>query len=298
MNYINMGKSGLNVSQLGLACIDLGTPIQQEQAFRIIDAYREIGGNLLDTANNYAFWNGGDGRDSERVLGQYILQNPSERENIVLCTKLGALPTDLSAGFAAMQGNGRRTIFEEVEKSLETMHTSYIDLLYLHVDDFNTELEETMSSLNELIEKGYVRNIGCSNFYTWRIEQARQICIKNGYKFFCAVQQRNSYLKPVIDADFDVQVAAGPELLSYIDTYKDLTLVSYAPLLHGAYARGVVDDVRYQTQENEERMNRIKGSGMNPNAFVLKNVIEESNGVALFTSSDVNHLKINMDIWK
>ena len=65
MNYINMGKSGLNVSQLGLGCIDFGTRIQQEQAFRIIDAYRENGGNLLDTANNYAFWNGGDGRDKD-----------------------------------------------------------------------------------------------------------------------------------------------------------------------------------------------------------------------------------------
>ena len=111
-----------------------------------------------------------------------------------------------------MQGNSRRVIEKEVERSLAALQTDYIDLLYLHVDDFNTPLEETMEALATAIKKGYVKHIGCSNFRTWRIEQARQICKQYHLPFFSAVQQRNSYFKPVSDADFGVQIAADKNL--------------------------------------------------------------------------------------
>ena len=295
MKYTTLGNTGVIISRLGLGCIDFGTTIDESRAFELIDCYVQEGGNLLDTANNYAFWNGGDGRSSERVIGDYLSANPDIRKDIVLCTKLGALPTDLSKGFAAIQGNSEKVIYEEVEKSLEAMKTDYIDLLYLHVDDFKTDLEETMSALDHMIRKGYVRNIGCSNFYTWRIHEARKICEKNGYAFFCAVQQRNSYFKPTIDADFDVQIAAGNELQNYLETYNDLTFVSYSSLLHGMYVRGEIDDERYRTFENQKRMNEMKASGKNPNAFVLQQIIDSgSRNVALFTSSSVEHLRDNI----
>lgn len=134
--------------------------------------------------------------------------NKGIREKIVLCTKLGVLSTNTSTDFSSMQGNSAKVIFEEVEKSLYALQTSYIDLLYLHIDDRHPPLEETLCSLNEVIKKGYVKYIGCSNFRTWRIEEARHICEKYHYPFFSAVQQRYSYLQPVMDADFGVQVAA------------------------------------------------------------------------------------------
>ena len=295
MNRIELGKSGLLVSQLGLGCIDFGTKTNENRAFELIDTYLQNGGNLLDTANNYAFWNGGDGRDSERTIGKYLKSNLGARNSMVLCTKLGALPTDLNRGFESMQGNGRDTILTEVEKSLEALNTDYIDLLYLHVDDFNTDLEETLSALDEVVKKGFVSNIGCSNFYTWRIEQARRICTENGYKFFCAVQQRHSYLEPVMNADFDVQIVANNELKKYLELYQDMTLVSYAPLLGGMYNNGLIEDTRYQTSENEKKLKKLRENNEDPNAWVLSHITRDFGGsVVLFTTNEVEHLHRNM----
>lgn len=216
-----------------------------------MDCYLECGGNLLDTANNYAIWNGGD--------------------------------------------DGRKIILEEVEKSLEALRTSYLDVLYLHVDDYGTELQETLATLAEVIKKGYVRQIGCSNFRTWRIEKARQICKQNDYPFFCAIQQRYSYLQPVMDAKFGVQVAAGEELRDYIEYYKDLTMVSHTSLLFGTYLNGQITDPNYQTKANEERLRFLREQQTEAVPWVLRYITEQFGGsIALFTSNSVDHLKKNL----
>lgn len=295
MQYIRLGKSDLCVSKLGLGCIDFGTVTDKKKAFQLIEAYLEEGGNLLDTANNYAVWHGGEERASEKVIGAYLRQHESKRNEIVLCTKLGALPSDKHKGFDAMQGNSRKVILEEVNKSLEALQISYIDLLYLHVDDYQTELEETLEALNEVIGKGYVRHIGCSNFRTWRIEKARTICERKKYPFFSAVQQRYSYLQPVSDADFGVQVAADNELKDYLQYYQDLTMVAHTSLLYGTYVKKQIQDIQYQTKANEERLRQLKKMGENAAPWVLKYITEQFGGsVALFTTNNVMHLRENM----
>ncbi len=290
MKKINLGKTAIKVSQLGLGCINFGTTVNEAQSFKLMDTYVKLGGNFLDTANNYAVWNGGDGRDSERVIGAWLKERKN-RKDIILATKLGALPQDMKKrDFSAMQGLSEKVIFEEVEKSLETLGTDYIDLLYLHVDDFNTPQEETMHALNAIVKKGVVREIGCSNFLTWRIEKARHICTQNNYKFFSAVQQRLSYLHPARDADFFPQIAYNEELKTYLDSYGDMTLVSYSALLAGMYNRESIDDEAYKTAYNEKRFTEAKNQ-LNPNGFVLKKVIEMHDGsVALITSSKTTHI--------
>lgn len=295
MKKIQMGKTRYEVSVLGLGCINFGTTTDEKLSFQLIDRYVELGGNLLDTSNNYAVWNGGDGRDSERVIGKWIKMNPSSRADIFLCTKLGAREEENGGNFQAMQGTGRSVILTEVEKSLETMKTDYIDMLYLHVDDLCTPQEETMEALAEMCKKGYVRTIGCSNFRTWRIESARKICEKNGYPFFSAVQQRYSYFQPVIDNDFGVQIAAGKELESYLNYYKDMTFVSHTSLLYGAYFKDDIDDKQYDTAMNRERLQRIKESGQNPVDYVLRHITNQFGGsIALVTSKSVKHLEQNI----
>lgn len=298
MRKIKLGCSELYVSQLGLGCINFGTSTDEQTSFDIIDCYLEKGGNMLDTANNYAIWNGDDGRSSERTIGKWIKNNPERRKDFVLATKLGALPKDAAKGFDDMQGTDRKTILEETEKSLYTMNTDYIDLLYLHIDDFNTPQEEVMSALAEMINKGWVKNICCSNFRTWRIEKARQICSNNNYPFFCAVQQRYSYFQPVADANFGVQIYADNELKSYIDYYKDLTLVSHTSLLFGAYFKDNIDDNAYDTKQNLERLKNLKKEN-NPAVWVLKYITEQFGGsIALFTTNNKEHLCSNMDLLK
>ena len=295
MKRVQLGISDTYVTILGLGCINFGTTTNETRAFKLLDTYIEQGGNFLDTSNSYAFWNGGDGRSSERVIGNWLKQNQSIRREIVLATKLGALPVDLDKGFDAMQGTSRSVILEEVEKSMEALHTDYIDLLYLHIDDWNTPLEETLGALNEVIKKGYVRQIGCSNFRTWRIEKARQICKENHYPFFSAIQQRASYLQPVADANFGIQVAADGELKSYLQYYKDLTFVSHTSLLNGVYYKYYIEDVNYDTRKNRERLAEVRAQGEGRIPYVLKKITEQyEKGVALFTSSNVEHLKENM----
>lgn len=300
MKKMVLGNSALNVSILGLGTINFGTTTSEKDSFEIMDEYVAHGGNFIDTANNYAVWNGGDGSESEKVIGKW-LQRSKNRESVVVATKLGALPKSSSKrDFSDMQGLSRPVILESVKKSLHNLKTEYIDLLYLHVDDYSVPQEETLGTLNEIINEGLVKEIGCSNFRPWRIESARNISLKYNYKFFCAVQQRFSYLNPTIDASFFPQVAADQALEEYIKYYQDLTLVAYSVLLNGQYNQREIKKSEYRTAYNQIKLNKLLDTEVDPNSWVLSYVTKQFGGsVALFTTSKVNHLVsiLKSDIW-
>lgn len=300
MEKILLGSSALKVSNLGLGAINFGTTTSESNSFNIMEEYVDGGGNFIDTANNYAVWNGGDGSESEKTIGKWIQKN-NNRKNVIIATKLGALPRDISTrDFSNMQGLSRNVIIEAVKKSLENLKTDYIDLLYLHVDDYNTPQEETLGALNELIKEGFIKEIGCSNFRTWRIESARNICLKYNYKFFSAVQQRYSYLSPTLDADFFPQVAADKSLKEYINYYKDLTLVAYSPLLKGQYNKKEIQKDEYKTLYNKIKLERLLAEQADPNSWVLKYITEQFGGsVALITTSKTEHLTsiLKSSVW-
>jgi len=301
MKKMLLGNSSLEVSILGLGAINFGTITNEEDSFKIINEYIFNGGNFIDTANNYAVWNGGNGSESEKTIGKW-LQNYSNRSDVIIATKLGALPKDNSSkDFSNMQGLSRAVIIDSVKKSLKNLKTDYIDLLYLHVDDYNTSQEETLCTLNELINEGVIKEIGCSNFRTWRIESARNICEKYNYKFFCAVQQRYSYLSPAFEANFFPQVVADEELKEYMNWYKDMTLVAYSSLLGGQYNQKEIIKDEYKTFYNSIKLNKLLKEEKDPNSWVLKYVTEQFGGsVALFSTSKIDHLKSIMQssIWE
>lgn len=297
MKMLQLGKSDLKVSAMGLGCINFGSHTDEKTSFELMDAYVQNGGNFFDTANNYIFWDGFSGSESEKTIGKW-LDYSGKRKEIVLATKVGALPKDnTSNDFSNMQGIGRKTILESVEKSLEHLHTDYIDLLYLHIDDYQTPQEETLGALHELIQKGLVREIGCSNFRTWRVESARNICKRYGYQFFCAIQQRYSYLNPSLDADFFPQVTADKGLEEYIQFYQDITMVAHTPLLYGLYTKGgEIDYEAYDTLYNRRKLTKLLEEEKQPVAWVLKNITEQFGGsVVLSTTSSKKHLIENMN---
>lgn len=296
MEKLILGKTSIEVSKIGLGAINYGTKIDEKSAFTLLDTYISMDGNFIDTANNYAVWNGGNGGESERIIGKWLTER-KKREMVVISTKLGARPKDSdNKDFSNMEGLKRETIISSVEQSLVNLKTSYIDVLYLHVDDFSVSQYEVMKTLNDLINEGKVRSIACSNFYSWRIESARQICLDNNFEFFCAVQQRYSYLSPLIDADFFPQVAVNQDLHSYLNYYQDLTLVAYSPLLKGQYSSlDRIIDSKYLTDRNREKLLSLK-TQENAVITVLKYITDSYNGsIALITASKVNHI---MEIMK
>ena len=301
MKKINLGNSSLRVSVLGLGAINFGSATSEEDSFKLMNEYISNGGNFIDTSNNYAVWNGGDGSQSEKTIGKWIQKN-ANRNDTVIATKLGALPKDLSKrDFSDMQGLSRSVIIDSVKKSLDNLKVDCIDLLYLHVDDYNTPQEETLGTLNALIKEGLIKEIGCSNFTSWRTESARNICLKNNYKFFSAIQQRYSYLNPTIDSNFHPQLPVNQDLKEYIDYYKDLTLVAYSPLLHGQYTQKEIKDDNYNTLFNKMKLEKLINEQEDPNSWVLNYITKQFGGsVALLSTSTVNHLTSIMQskVWQ
>jgi aryl-alcohol dehydrogenase-like predicted oxidoreductase len=234
MKTIDLGTTGEKVSALCLGCMYLGTKVDQAMSFRILDTYVEAGGSFVDTANCYAFWiPGATGDESEALLGRWMKER-GNRNRIFLATKVGARPSVAAGG--PPEGLSAPVIERAVHESLRRLGTDTIDLLYTHVPDRSTPLEETVEALDRLVRAGKIRFIGCSNEAAWRVERARGLSLSRGWASFCCVQNRYTYLRPKPGA-VAPQVCISEELLDYAATTAGVTLLAYSPLLGGAYAR-------------------------------------------------------------
>src|SRR5579859_2268192 len=159
MEYRNLGRSGLKVSPLVLGSMMFGGQTDEPTSLRIIDQARERGVNFIDTADVY-----NDGK-SEEVVGRAV---KGDRDRWVIATKLanprGAGPNQ--------RGLSRKWVYEAVEASLRRLGTDYIDLYYLHREDHETPLLETVRALGDLVHQGKIRYFGVSNYRGWRVAEA------------------------------------------------------------------------------------------------------------------------------
>jgi aryl-alcohol dehydrogenase-like predicted oxidoreductase len=163
MEYRSLGRSGLKVSPLCLGTMMFGGPTDEATSHRIIDRAAEQGINFIDTANVYE-----SGR-SEEVVGRGIA---ARRGWWVLATKL-ANPTGTSPND---RGLSRRHAFDAVEDSLRRLGTDVIDILYLHKEDHDTPLAETVGAMADLVRAGKIRYFGVSNHRAWRVAQICHLC--------------------------------------------------------------------------------------------------------------------------
>src|SRR5580693_7250080 len=171
---ITDGRVSLEVSELCLGTMYFGYRTDEATAFAILDRFSEAGGTFLDTANCYGQWHG-DAGESERVIGRW-LRSRGLADRMVIATKVGArttVPGDPDARH--WQGLGAAPIREDAETSLRNLGVDRLDLLYAHIDDRATPLEETVPALVALAEAGTVGLLGASNTATWRIERARAV---------------------------------------------------------------------------------------------------------------------------
>ena len=180
MNYKLLGKSGLRVSEFALGTMtfgdDWGWGAPKDEAQKVYNAFRESGGNFIDTANIYT--NG----TSETFLGEFM---KGHRESLVLGTKYtnAVAGTDPNAA-----GNHRKSMLQSVEASLKRLQTDYIDLYWVHIWDQITPVEEIMRGLDDLVRQGKVLHVGISDFPACWIAQANTLASLRGWSPFVALQ--------------------------------------------------------------------------------------------------------------
>lgn len=231
-----------------LGCMLMGTTIDQEQSFAILDEFIDHGLEHLDTANCYAWWVGtGEfvGDESEALLGRW-LQTRKNRNQVYLATKAGARIRDLSKIRDAhgvpfwdqvpSQYEGCRAVVlrNALEGSLRRLGTDYLDLFYVHVDDLATPLEETLETLATFVREGMVRELGFSNISAERLRQVGKLCAAQGWPVPVAIQQEFSYLTPKVGAERGIVQHADADMRQSLNPHQ--TLVAYSPLLKGLYA--------------------------------------------------------------
>ncbi|MDR0388967.1 MAG: aldo/keto reductase [Spirochaetaceae bacterium] len=168
MQYGFLKGTRLNVSRVSLGTMMFGGQTSEADSLSIMDYAFEKGVNVFDTANVY---NQGE---SERITGKGL---KGRREKIILATKtgnrMGNDPND--------SGLSRRNIFRSVDASLKRLNTDYIDLCYLHLPDYQTNIEETLEAMSSLVSSGRIHYIGVSNYAAWQIADMLAVCDKRGY---------------------------------------------------------------------------------------------------------------------
>lgn len=294
-----MGSNEWNTSKLCLGCLDFGTKLDTKASYRLLDAYMELGGNFLDTANNYSFWfDNSRGGASEALIGEWITKRKN-RDNLILATKVGARPKEANTGIENIEGLSKEAIFEAVNESLTRLKTNYIDILYAHIDDKTVNLKTTLKAFDSLIKAGKVRKIGCSNHSAARIRESNEIAIKYNLEKYTCLQNRYSFLAPSPSADFGVQVYTTEEVLNYSKANPAFKILAYSPLLHGFYNKEETIPEKYETPSNNKKLIRLKQVaqeiGATPNQVVLAWMIQGSPAITPVTAaSSLSQLQENM----
>jgi aryl-alcohol dehydrogenase-like predicted oxidoreductase len=157
MRFHELGRSGIQVSRVGLGCNNFGGRLDLEQTRAVVDAALDAGITFLDTADIYG------GNDSERFLGEIL---EGRRDRVVLASKFGMGPDQ------GMARGSREYMRRALAASLERLRTDHVDVYYYHQPDETTPVADTVAAMSELVDEGLVRAIGVSNFSVEQLEEA------------------------------------------------------------------------------------------------------------------------------
>jgi 1-deoxyxylulose-5-phosphate synthase len=185
MEYVKLGRTGLEVSRICLGCMSYGVPDRGNHAWSIDEAESrpfiqralEGGINFFDTANRYSLGS------SEEILGRAI-KDFSRRDDVVIATKVyGRMRPGPNGG-----GLSRKAIMREIDDSLRRLGTDYVDLYQIHRWDYGTPIEETLEALHDIVKAGKARYIGASSMHAWQFARALGISERHGWTRFVSMQ--------------------------------------------------------------------------------------------------------------
>ena len=243
MEHRKLGSSDLKVSVVGLGCNNFGGRIDFEATERVVNRALELGINFFDTADVY-----GNRGKSEEFLGKALGQ---KRKDIILATKFAIPMSDEVERPCA----SAKYVAEACEASLKRLNTDCIDLYQIHTTVPETPIEETLGALNKLVEQGKVRNIGCSNFPSWRVVDALWTSKAKNFASFVSCQDEYSLLVRDLEREeIPAMRHFGLGLLPYFPLASGLLTGKYRqdqPFPEGtryAGSKGLAD--RYLSKEN------------------------------------------------
>jgi aryl-alcohol dehydrogenase (NADP+) len=183
MEYVNLGRTGLKVSQICMGTMTYGTPewrdwvLPEDESRPFIKRALELGINFFDTADMYSLG------VSEEVVGR-ALNDLTRREDVIIATKVywptGDGPND--------RGLSRKHIMDSIDASLRRLGIDYVDLYYIHRWDYETPIEETLEALNDLVRMGKVRYLGASSMHAWQFMKALGLADQHGWSRFVVMQ--------------------------------------------------------------------------------------------------------------
>ena len=269
MKYKTLGRSGLKVSELCLGTMGFGNEngwgADKNVSKEVFDTYVNAGGNFLDTANFYTKGT------SEIYLGEFIA---AERDDYVVATKYSLYENTRQANAS---GNNRKNMMRSVEASLKRMNTDYIDLMYLHIWDNLTPVDEILRGLDDLIKHGKIMYIGISDTPAWVISKANTMAELMGWSQFIGLQVEYSLIQRTVER----------ELIPMAEHYN-MTVLPWAPLgggaLSGKYLRGESGRIKENSNRLNERNTHIARKvvsiadelGVNPSNVALKWLMQQS----------------------
>jgi aryl-alcohol dehydrogenase-like predicted oxidoreductase len=223
MRYRRLGTSGLVVSVVGLGCNNFGRKLDADGTRAVVGAAIEHGINLFDTADIYGTPHGA----SDELLGAAL---KGRRDDVIVATKFGMDMAGVNGTDWGARGS-RRYVVRAVEASLRRLGTDYLDLYQMHEPDPDTPIDETLSTLDDLVRAGKVRYLGNSNFAGWQIADAAWTAKTSQLTPFVSAQNQYSLLSR------DVEAEVIPACLRY-----GLGMLPFFPLasglLTGKYRRG------------------------------------------------------------
>jgi aryl-alcohol dehydrogenase-like predicted oxidoreductase len=225
MRYRLFGRSGLRISELILGAMtfadehfDPRRHADRSEAQSIFDAYVGAGGRTIDTANRYT-----EG-DSERIVGELVAH---DRDAFVLSTKYTITNDGTDANAS---GNHRKNLRRSLEQSLRRLRTDHVDILWVHIWDQHTPIEETIRALDDVVRAGQALYIGISDAPAWVVARANTIAELRGWTAFTGLQLPYSLLQREIER----------ELLPMADTF-DLSVTAWSPLGSGVLSGKFLD---------------------------------------------------------
>ncbi|WP_433435193.1 aldo/keto reductase [Nonomuraea sp. CA-141351] len=195
MEYVNLGRSGLQVSPLCLGTMNFGPQTSEEDSFAIMDRALDLGINFFDTANVYG-WKLGEGI-TEQIIGRWFAQGGGRREKTVIATKLNGKMSD----WPNDQKLSALNIRKACDASLKRLQTDYIDIYQAHHVDRDTPYEEFWEAMDVLRQQGKIVYVGSSNFAGWHIAKAQESAARRNVNGLISEQSHYNLLTRTVELE-------------------------------------------------------------------------------------------------